>query len=83
MEHKYKHAIPLFITIIQDKAKSLFDKPNAVYPNPKVPMFAASAGWFEYLKGCHGFHNLKLTGNAAGNDSGVAEKFPALPPSDS
>jgi hypothetical protein len=34
-------------------------------------LFAASASWFEHFKGCHGFHNLKLTNNAA-------EEFPAL-----
>jgi hypothetical protein len=32
--------------IIQAKAKSLFDDLNAVNPDPTVPPFVASVGWF-------------------------------------
>jgi hypothetical protein len=55
----------------------LFDNLNAIEPDPKVPSFAGSAGWSERFKGCHGFHNLKLTGEAAAADL-VAEKFPVF-----
>lgn len=57
--------------IIWVQAKSLFDDPNAIDPDPKLPMFAACAGQFEHFEGCHGFHNLKLPSNAA-------EEFTAL-----
>jgi hypothetical protein len=46
--------------------------------DPKAPSFAGSAGWFERFKGCHGFHNQKLTGEAAAADLVAGEKFPAL-----
>jgi hypothetical protein len=35
--------------IIQAKVVSLFDNLNAIEPDPKVPSFAGSAGWFERL----------------------------------
>jgi hypothetical protein len=50
---------------------------NAVGLDPKVSSFVASAGWFERFMGRHGFHNLKLTGDAAAGDVAAAEKFPA------
>jgi hypothetical protein len=78
IEHQHQRAIPLSTMIIQAKAKSLFDSLNAIEPDPKVPSFAGSAGWFEHFKGCHGFHNLKLTGEAAAADLVAAEKFPML-----
>jgi hypothetical protein len=64
--------------IIQTKAKSLSDNRNPIEPDPKVPSFAGSAGWSERFKGCHGIHNLKLTGEAAAADLVAAEKLPAL-----
>jgi hypothetical protein len=78
IEHEHQCAIPLSTMIIQAKAKSLFDNLNAIEFDPKVPSFDGSAGWFERFKGCHGFHNLKLTGEAAAADLVAAEKFPAL-----
>jgi hypothetical protein len=55
----------------------LFQNLNAVEPDPKVQSFAANAGWFERFKRQHGFHNLKLTGEAAAADLFAAENFPA------
>lgn len=40
--------------------------------------FAASAGWFDHLKGCIGFHNLPPRGKAAAADLVAAEKFSVL-----
>jgi hypothetical protein len=37
-----------------------------------------SVAWFEGIKGHHGFHSLKLTGEAAATDLVAAEKFPVL-----
>jgi hypothetical protein len=42
------------------------------------PSSAGSAGLFEHFKGHHGFHKLKLTGEAAAADLAAAEKFPVL-----
>jgi hypothetical protein len=39
--------------IISAKAKSLFEKLNATYPDQKVPLFAATARRFEHFKMCH------------------------------
>jgi hypothetical protein len=79
IEHQHQRAIPLSTMIIQAKAKSLFDNLNATETDPKVPTFTGSAEWFELFKGHHGFHNLKLTSEAAAADLVAAEKFPALP----
>jgi hypothetical protein len=56
----------------------LFDNLNAIEPDPKVPPFSGSAGWFERFKGCHEFNNLKFTGEATAADLVAAEKFPAF-----
>jgi hypothetical protein len=53
MEHKYQHAIPLSMVSIQAEAKILFNELNAIDADQKVPLFAASAGWFECFKGLH------------------------------
>jgi hypothetical protein len=76
--HEYQHAIPLSTVIIQAKAKRLFHNLNAIEPGQKVQSFAASAGWFESFKGRHGFHNLKLNGEAAAADFVAVEKLPAF-----
>jgi hypothetical protein len=78
IEYQHERAIPLSTMIIQAKAKSLFDNPNAIEPDPKVPSFAGSTGWNESFKGCHEFHNLKLTGKAAAADLVATEKLPVL-----
>jgi hypothetical protein len=67
--HQHQCAITLPSIIIQAKAKSLFGSLNAIKPDPKVQSFDASAGWFEHLKGCHGFHNLQLRDEAAAADN--------------
>jgi hypothetical protein len=43
-----------------------------------VQYFAASAEWFEHLKGCNGFYNLPQRGEAAATDLVAAEKFSVL-----
>jgi hypothetical protein len=60
--HEHQHAIPLSTMIIQAEVKSLFENLNAIGPDLKLQSFPASAGWFEHFEGCHGLHNLKLTG---------------------
>jgi hypothetical protein len=77
IEHQNQQAVPISTIIIQAKAKTLFENQNAVEPDPKVQTFAASAGWFERFKRRHGFHNLKLIGDAAAADLFPAENFPA------
>jgi hypothetical protein len=76
-EHQNQQAIPISTIIIQAKAKTLFENLNAVGPDPKVQSFAANARWFERFKRRHGFHNLKLTGEAAAAELFAAENFPA------
>jgi hypothetical protein len=77
IEHRNQQAIPISTIIIQAKVKTLFENLNVVEPDPKVQSFAASAGWFERFKRRHGFHNLKLTSEAAAADLFAAENFPA------
>jgi hypothetical protein len=64
--------------IIQAKVKSLFENLNAIKPDLKMQSSVASAGWFEHFKGRHGFHNLKLTREAAAADLVAAEKFSVI-----
>jgi hypothetical protein len=77
IEHQNQQVIPISTIIIQAKAKTLFENLNAVEPDPKVQSFVASAGWFERFKRRHGFHNLKLTSEAAAADLFATENFPA------
>jgi hypothetical protein len=78
IQHQHQRAVPLSTMMIQAKEKTLFDNLNAIEPDPKVPSFVGSTGWFECSKGCHGFHNLKLTSKTAATDIVPAEKFAAL-----
>ena len=71
IEHQNQQNMPLFGMVIQEKVRSLYGDLTKDTNDP-VP-FAASHGWFECLKSCHAFHNLKSTGEAAD-----AEKFPTV-----
>jgi hypothetical protein len=78
IKHHHQCSIPVSTMIIQAKVKSLFEKVNATEKDPKVQAFVTSAGRFECFKGCHGFHNLKLTGKALVANLVAAEKLPVL-----
>jgi hypothetical protein len=65
IEHQHQRAIPLSTVIIQTKVKSLFENLNAIEPDLKGHLFAASSGWFECSKEHHGFYNLNLTGSCS------------------
>jgi hypothetical protein len=64
--------------IIQFKVKGLFKDLNAIEPDLKVQSFAGRAGWFEHVKGYHGFHNLNRTGEAEAAVLVAADKFSVL-----
>lgn len=47
---------------------------KGIYPEG-VQFLAASSCWFSRFKDCSGFHNVKVSGQAASGDIEVAEKF--------
>ena len=76
IQHQNKTGIPVSLAIIQEKAKSLInDIEGNDGPNTS---FQASSGWFAKFKLRHGFHNIKMTGEAASADTESARKFPEM-----
>jgi hypothetical protein len=61
---------------VQSKVKSLFKNLNAA--RCKRAIHCCHARWFDHVKGCHGFHNLNLIGEAAAADLVAADKFSLL-----
>ena len=76
IEHQNKDNIPVSMTIIQEKAKTLITDIEG-NEDEKTP-FKASSGWFANFRRRHGFHNIKMTGEAASADHEAARKFPEL-----
>jgi hypothetical protein len=62
-ENQHQNAFPLSLTIIQAQAQHVFQNMNATETDLEIQSFAASAGWFQCFKKCHGIHNRKLTGS--------------------
>ncbi|XP_045107142.1 tigger transposable element-derived protein 1-like [Portunus trituberculatus] len=76
IQHQNKTSIPVSSAIIQEKAKSLI---NDIEGNDRAnTSFQASSGWFAKFKLRHGFHNIKMTGEAASADTESAKKFPEM-----
>ena len=71
-ENQHQNAIPLSLMIMQAQ------NTNATESVLEMQSFAATAGWCQCFKECHGIHNQKLTGNTAAVDLLDAEKFPML-----
>ena len=69
--------MPLSLTLILEKARSLFSDLKAKAGEGCEEEFAGSHGWFNRFKKRIGLHNLKLSGEAASADTKAAKEFPA------
>ena len=68
--------MPLSLTLILVKARSLFSDLKAKAGEGCEEEFAGSHGWFNRFKKIIGLHNLKLSGEAASADTKAAKEFP-------
>lgn len=85
IEKQNHDQVPLTKSIIQEKAKKLYEdiekkscSNNLEHgiADERQPKFLASQGWFERFKARYNLHNVKLKGEAASADSVAAAKFP-------
>ncbi|KAK3882326.1 hypothetical protein Pcinc_013317 [Petrolisthes cinctipes] len=74
IDHQNKTNVPVSYNIIQAKARSIYN--NLEVEEKK--QFTASSGWFANFHRRFGFHNLKMEGEAASEDTQAAEKYPAM-----
>ena len=65
IEYQTQHRMPLYLTLILEKARSLFSDLKAKAGEGCEEEFAGSHGWFNRFKKRIGLHNLKLSGEAA------------------
>ena len=77
IQHENKDNVPISMAIIQTKALSIYKDLLEEDEEDKAKKFNASSGWFARFKKRHGFHNLKMTGEAASADVEAAKTYPA------
>lgn len=75
IEHENKQNTPINMAIIQEKAKSLM---HDIGTEEEAKNFQASRGWFDNFKKRQGFHNIKMTGEAASADAEAAKLYPDI-----
>jgi hypothetical protein len=61
--------------LVQAKAKSLFEDIKAKYPDG-TQTFSASRCWFQHFRNRAGFHNVKVSREAASGDAKAAKQYP-------
>jgi hypothetical protein len=64
MEDQAQKHVPLSMQLVQAKAKSRFKDIKVKYPD-STQTFSASRGWFQRFRNRAGFHNVKVSGEAA------------------
>jgi hypothetical protein len=75
MEDQIQRRVPLSLITIQEKARSLYADIKG--KRQDVPQtFVASNGWCSRFKNRAGFHNVKVSGEAASGDAKAAQMFP-------
>jgi ABC-type Zn uptake system ZnuABC Zn-binding protein ZnuA len=68
--------VPVSLSIIQFKAKSLLSKLKEKNGKESHNIeFNASRSWFKQFKNRYNFHNIKVTGEAASADQSAADAF--------
>ena len=75
IEYQTQHRMPLSLTLILEKARSLFSDLKAKAGEGCEEEFAGSHGWFNRFKKRIGLHNLKLSGEAASADTKAVKEF--------
>ncbi|KAK4326641.1 hypothetical protein Pmani_002851 [Petrolisthes manimaculis] len=78
ISYQTKTNVPITMAIIQAKALSLFRDVQCEGEEDKAKSFQASSGWYSNYKRRHGFHTLKMTGEAASADVEAAQTYPAI-----
>ncbi|CAH2316589.1 tigger transposable element-derived 1-like [Pelobates cultripes] len=68
--------MPLSQATLMEKPKSIYAHIQSQDPDV-MESFAASRGWFDHFKKRYNLYNLKITGEAASEDTGAAAAFPA------
>ena len=77
MEYQWQWRVRLSLTLIQEKAKSLFEDLKAkAGESAEEEAFAASHGWFQRFKKRANLSHVSVSGEAASVDEVDAEKFP-------
>ncbi|XP_047473466.1 tigger transposable element-derived protein 1-like [Penaeus chinensis] len=77
IQHQNKDNVPISMAIVQTKALCIYKDLLEEDEEDKAKKFNASSGWFARFKKRYGFHNLKMTGEAASADVGAAKTYPA------
>jgi hypothetical protein len=77
MEDQIQRRVPLSLTTIQEKARSLKGDIKGKRQDASQT-FAAGNGWFNRFKNRTGFHNVKVSGEAASGDAKAAQMFPGV-----
>jgi hypothetical protein len=75
MEDQTQRRVPLSLMTIQAKAGSLYADIKGKRQDASQA-FVASNGWFSRFKNRAGFHNVKVSGEAASGDAKAAQMFP-------
>ena len=77
MEHQWQRRVRLSLTLIQEKAKSLFEDLKAkAGESAEEETFAASHGWFQRFKKRANLLHVFVSGEAESADKVAAGKFP-------
>jgi hypothetical protein len=75
MEDQTQRRVPLNLMTVQVKAGSLYADIKGKRQDV-LQTFVASNGWFNRFKNRAGFHNVKVSGEAASGDAEAAQMFP-------
>ncbi|XP_066940925.1 tigger transposable element-derived protein 1-like [Macrobrachium rosenbergii] len=76
MEHQRQRSVLLSLTLIQEKAKSLFNDLRAKAGiSAQDETFVASHGWFHRFKKRANLHHVSVSGEAASTDKAEAKKL--------
>jgi hypothetical protein len=66
IEDQAQHNVPVSLTMIQEKAKSLFLDLKFEYGEEStIVSFTSTICWFQHFKKCHKLHKIKITDEAA------------------
>lgn len=80
IEDQNQRNIPISLTFVQEKARSLFNDLKAAHPREDDcnEEFGASRGWFNRFKERANLHSIRVQGEAASADVSAANNFPKI-----
>lgn len=74
IEDQNQRNVPVSMFLAQAKARAIFAELRKEEEGPVKP-FAASSGWFANFRRRYGYHNIRMSGEAASADAVGAERF--------